>query len=188
MRTLFAGIVAGIAIFIWGALSHMLLPTGSMGLEALPNEAAVVDVLRQTVPAHGVYFIPGIDMRRQPTPEEERSWQARIKSGPVALLVYRPTGGEALAPRQLLIELLSNIAAAIVAAIVLSRTTAGYVARVAICALMGLFAWLSVNVSHWNWYSFTAAFEIAELVDQVGGGLVAGLVLGKLAPTRVANG
>jgi hypothetical protein len=93
-----------------------------------------------------------------------------------------------MSPNQLLIELLSNIAAAIVAAIVLSRVTAGYIARIAICALMGLFAWLSVSVSHWNWYGFSKAFEIAELIDQVGGGLAAGLVLGKMAPTRVANG
>ena len=187
MRTLIAGIVAGVVVFVWGAVSHMLLPTGSMGLQVLPGEDAVIAALRQNVTAPGVYFFPGADMSRKMTPEEERVWTAKLTQGPVGLLVYRTTGSP-LSARQLVIELLSNIAAAIVAAIVLSRTVAGYGARVVITTLLGLFAWLSISVSYWNWYGFSQPFEIAELIDQVGGWLFGGLVLGKLAPTRAANG
>ena len=187
MRTLIAGIVAGVVVFLWGAVSHAVLPTGTMGLQVMPGEDAVIAALRQNVTKPGVYFFPGADMTRKMTAEEERAWTAKIAQGPVGLLAYRATGSP-LSARMLLNELLSNIAAAIVAAIVLSRTVAGYGTRVVITALLGLFAWLSISVSYWNWYGFTAPFEVAELIDQVGGWLFGGLVLGKLAPTRAANG
>jgi len=48
---------------------------------------------------------------------------------------------------------------------------------VLIVALLGLFAWLSITVSYWNWYRFPSAYAVAEAIDQVGGWLCGGLVL-----------
>ena len=44
-----AGIVAGIAMFIWGAVSHMALPIGMMGIKMLPEESAVLSTLADKV-------------------------------------------------------------------------------------------------------------------------------------------
>ena len=43
--------------------------------------------------------------------------------------------------------------------------------------LLGLFAWLSISVSYWNWYQFSNEFTRAEAIDQIGGWLVGGLAL-----------
>jgi hypothetical protein len=43
--------------------------------------------------------------------------------------------------------------------------------------LMGLFAWLTVSVPHWNWYRFPAAFTTGEGLDGVIGWLLGGLVI-----------
>jgi hypothetical protein len=176
-RILIAALLGGLANFLWGAVSHMVLPTGDMGLKALPQEDAVVAAMRQTIHEKGVYFIPGMDMHKKMTAEQQSAWEGKIKSGPVALLVYQPAGGQTLSLRPLLIELLSNIAAALVAAIALARMTGGYAGRAFTVMLLGLFAWLSISVSYWNWYQFSDAFTRAEAVDQILGWLVAGLVI-----------
>jgi hypothetical protein len=49
--------------------------------------------------------------------------------------------------------------------------------KVFLSTLLGLFAWLSISVSYWNWYGFTGAFTSAELIDQLGGWFFGGLVL-----------
>ena len=36
MRLLLAGIVGGIVVFIWGAITHVVLPLGEMGIQNLP--------------------------------------------------------------------------------------------------------------------------------------------------------
>ena len=41
MRLLLAGIVGGIVVFIWGAITHVVLPLGEMGIQNLPNEEGI---------------------------------------------------------------------------------------------------------------------------------------------------
>jgi hypothetical protein len=55
-----------------------------------------------------------------------------------------------------------------------------YGQRVLFVALLGLIAWLSINVSYWNWYGFPTAFVLGEGIDQVVGWLLAGLAMAKI--------
>jgi hypothetical protein len=170
-----AGIVAGIVMFLWGLVSHSVLPTRTMGLKNLPAEEAVLSVMRKAVPEPGVYFFPGMDLTRKPTPAEQKAWMARIKSGPTGLLVYQPAG-EGFSAKQILIELLSNIVAGMVAAFVIGGLAGGFGPRLAASTALGFVAWFSISVPYWNWYGFSRAFSLSELVDQVGGWFCAGLV------------
>ena len=176
-RVLIGGIIGGVAVFMWGFVSHMLLPTGDMGLKQIPGEDAVVAAMKSSIQNRGVYFFPGADMRKKMTPEEQKAWQAKLEAGPTGLLVYNPRGEQALSPKQLLIELLSNMAAALIVAMLLSRLAGGFGSRALMVMLLGLFAWLSISVSYWNWYQFSNEFTRAEAIDQIGGWLVGGLVL-----------
>jgi hypothetical protein len=184
LRILIGAVVGGIAVFVWSAVSHMVLPTGDMGLKSLPGEDAIVAVLKQNVHESGVYFVPGMDMKKKLTPEQQKAWNAKIATGPTGLFVYNPGGSEPMSPRQLLIELASNMLCALIAALVLRRMSGGYFARAMVVCLMGLFAWLSISISYRNWYQFSDAFTQAEAVDQIAGWLVGGLVVaGIVRPT-----
>lgn len=46
---------------------------------------------------------------------------------------------------------------------------------------LGLFAWISISLSYWNWYAFPADFVVAEGIDQVAGWFLAGLAVAKTA-------
>lgn len=184
-KIVLAALAGGLVLFAWGAISHMLTPLGEMGFKNLPDEGPVLTTLGASIPEAGLYFYPGLDMKKA-TAEERAAWAEKIKSGPSGLLLYRPSGGEAMSPRQLGSELLSNIFAAWIAAIVVAMISAPFGRRVLVVGLLGLFAWLSISASHWIWYGFPTAFVAAELIEQVVGWLFAGLVIAKIVPRQSA--
>jgi hypothetical protein len=77
---------------------------------------------------------------------------------------------------------ISNILAAAVAALVAQLLAGGYWKRVLALSALGLFAWLSVNVSYWNWYGFPPAYVLAEGLDTLVGAFLSGLVIAKILP------
>ncbi|MGH8172856.1 MAG: hypothetical protein ACREPX_06890 [Rhodanobacteraceae bacterium] len=185
IRVVLAAILGGALLFFWGFVAHMLLPFSKNAMQQLPNEPVVLSSLQASVPERGMYFFPGMDMSKQPTPEEQKAWEAKVASGPSGLLVYRPSGGTGFSARLLISEFASNLLAALVAATVLTGIRASYGARVMTVMAFGLVAWLSVSVSEWIWYGFTTPFLTAELVDQVGGWLLAGFgIAAVLKPKR----
>lgn len=188
IRVVLAAIVGGVLLFAWGFVSHMLLPFSKNAMQQLPNEATVLSSLQTSVPERGMYFFPGMDMSRQPTPEEQKAWEAKVASGPSGLLVYRPSGGTHFSAKLLISEFASNLLAALVAAIVLTGIRGGYGARAFTVMAFGLVAWLSVSVSEWIWYGFTTPFLIADLVDQLGGWLLAGFGMAALLKPKRTRG
>jgi hypothetical protein len=44
--------------------------------------------------------------------------------------------------------------------------------------LLGLLSWASIEVSYWNWYSFSMPLVLMGLLDAVGGFFLAGLIVG----------
>jgi hypothetical protein len=176
-RILLAGIVGGIVMFVWSAISHMVLQIGEAGISTLPQEETLMNAMRETVREPGFYFFPGMDMSRQATPEETAAWEAKVRSGPAGILVVDPDGREPMPPSMLIIELLSNIAAATLAAFVLVKTAAAYGSRIVDALIFGLVAWFSISVSYWNWYKFPGALILSEGIDQVVGWALAGIAM-----------
>jgi len=177
MRIIVAAIAGGVVMFMWGAVSHMVTPIGEMGLKNTPNESAVVSTLQSNLTEPGFYFIPGMDMSKPMSAEEEAAWTAKYEKGPNAIVIYHPDGETPMSPKQFGVELGSNILAALVVALLLTWTAASFSKRVAMATLIGLTAWLSINVSYWNWYRFPTAMVMGELIDQVVGWLLVGLVM-----------
>jgi len=178
MRLVFAAILAGIVMFAWGAVSHMFLGIGSIGMKPMPNESSLSATLKTNIAEPGIYFMPGMEMSQRATDEQQEAWAAKYKEGPTALLIYNPAGEEPMSIKRFGIELVSNIAATLVVGMILSLGVAGISRAVTMSVLIGLVGWLSINVSYWNWYRFPTNFVTAELIDQIVGWLLAGFVLG----------
>jgi hypothetical protein len=177
-RILLAGTLGGLIAFIWSAVVHMLPSTQAMGLSLLnAKEAPVLASLKANVTQPGLYFFPGIDLASQPSESEKNAWVERYRSGPVGLLLYRPVGGEMMEPRQLIVEFVSTLACAFLAAAILTATVGPYFRRVLIVAALGLFTWLALSISQWNWYGYPFAFITLDLLDQAIGWFFAGLAM-----------
>jgi len=176
-RIVLAGFLAGLAVFVFSAVIHMALPIGHMGFRSLPAEDAVLSALRAGIHEKGLYLFPGVDMSKKMTAEEQKAWIDRYVAGPTGLLVYSPGGEAPMLPRQLAVELFSDVLAAAIAAFVIAHGSASFGRRVWIVTLFGVFAWLSITVSYWNWYRFPTPWAVAELIDQAGGWFSGGLVI-----------
>lgn len=183
-KILLGGVVGGIVIFVWSAISHIVLPLGEVGIKDLPNEEMVVTAMRANITDPGFYFFPGMGLSAGMSKEEKQAsmqrWQEKYRQGPNGILIYHPQGQDPMMAKGLLIELLSNIAGALVAAYLLAKAVVGIASfggKVLFVLLLGLFASLAIDISYWNWYGFPGSYTLVQIIDQVVGWGLAGLVL-----------
>jgi hypothetical protein len=181
IRILLAAILGGVIMFVWGAVSHMALPIGEMGLKGAPDNPALLDALRQNLTDHAAYMLPPMDLADE-SDSAIKAYAERYRAGPRGLIIYDPSGGEMMSPRQLGTEFAADLLACLLGAIVLAASRGGYIARVLLAALIGLAAWLSIDVSYWNWYRFPDGLALGSLIDQAVGWFLAGLGMAALLP------
>ena len=174
-KILVGGIAGGVVLFLWGAFSHVVLPLGEVGVRTIPDEATMMEAMRMSMTEPGFYLFPGEGA--QGSAEEQAVWRARHRQGPTGVIVYQPTGGEPMPPRTFLLEIVSNILAALIAAFVASRVAGPRWARWQIVALLGIFTWLVVEVPYWNWYGYPTDFTLAALVDAIVAWTLVGFVV-----------
>jgi hypothetical protein len=73
-RVLLAGLLGGIAMFVWTSLAHMVLPLGAAGFKEIPNEPAVLASMRASLgDQSGLYFFPGLGLGPDATPQQKQA-------------------------------------------------------------------------------------------------------------------
>ncbi|MGH7724166.1 MAG: hypothetical protein ACREOU_01930 [Candidatus Eiseniibacteriota bacterium] len=186
-RILLAGLLGGLVVFGWSAISHMVLPLGEAGIRTIPDEPAMMNALRTHVPGPGLYFFPGYDQKVERTKEQEeaamKDWSDRYRLGPTGILVIAPANRQPMSPSQFVVELVTNILAAAIAAMLLFLAAAAipkYSVRVLFVTMLGVFAFIVIDLSHWNWYGFPDTYTCAALIDQTVGWFLGGLVIARI--------
>ena len=184
-RKILAGILGGIAFFAWSSFVHLATDLGQTGLSELPNEQAVVNELKANITAPGLYFFPGYGLGPNATHSQKmaamKDLTPRIKAGPIGLMVYHPTGYDALSPRQMLTELGTNIVQVLLAVFLLGQTTiTSFAGRWRFITVAGILAAISTNISYWNWYGFPGNYTLAYISVIAMGFVCAGLVAAAL--------
>ena len=108
-RVVLGGLLAGVVVFFWGAVSHMAPPIGTMGIHQYPTRMECSLRFEARSPRPVFYFFPGMDHSKPATRSEIEAVFAKIKQGPSGILVIHPEGGDAMSPRQLGTELATNV-------------------------------------------------------------------------------
>ena len=78
----------------------------------------------------------------------------------------------------------------LIAAFILSAAVGSLMCRAAMVAMIGLFGWMAISISQWNWYGFPFSFIALDAIDQVIGWLLAGFLMAKMikpAPPQAAS-
>jgi hypothetical protein len=153
-----AGLLGGITLFVWGALTHMAIPFWEDVMHQIPNEQAVVDAMKNAGVQNGIYY----------------------GNQGLFLVTFFGKGmadGISMGPL-MLIEFITDVIVALFLAWILMRAAVnGVWARARFALVVGLMAWVAINVSYWNWYNFPFAYIVLEFVDTGLGMLVGGLVI-----------
>ena len=182
MRTLLAGIAAGIAMFIWSSIAHVATPLGMIGISTLPDESVTVGNLASAIGDKGGLYL-------FPMPSGGSAPSSSAATAPGGFLVFNPKSATSMAPKNLIVEFLTELAEGLIAAWLLAQTAIlGFAARVGFVTAVGLVAAITTNIPYLNWYSFPLDYTLAYSVIELAGYFVAGLVLAAiLKPGVVAT-
>jgi uncharacterized membrane protein YkgB len=186
MKILLAGILGGIAMFIWTSIAHLFLPLGEAGIGEISNESAVLSALQNNIGDQtGLYIFPGLGVGKSATRQEKneamKQMAAKAASGPSGILMYHPRRQFTFG-RWMGIEFATQLVQAILAVFLLAQTRIGsFGGRVGFVLVTGILAAITTNVSYWNWYGFPGVYVASYMLIQVIGflcvGIVAALVL-----------
>ncbi len=175
-RILIAGLLGGLAMFIWSAAAHMS-PLGEIGIGTVAGEARVTEALNsETEGRAGLYVIPS-DLE---APADR----------PSALVVFHPTNViGSMPPGKLIGEVAKEILQALLLAVLIAGSTAsGFSARMGIGAIAGIMVALTSNGSYWIWYGFLAGYTLAAMAIEFIAFVIAAGVIAKVLPHTPKTG
>ena len=193
-KTILAGILGAIVMFIWTAVAHMFTPLGEAGVSQIgaDNEAPLIDAMKANLgDRRGLFIFPGVNLGPNATRQEKNDAMKQMAEketkGPSGILMYHPTR-EFTFGKWLGVEFVTELIEAILVVCLLAQTRlTTFVGRVSFVTTAGILAAIATNVSYWNWYGFPKRYTVCYMFIEVVGfffvGIVAALVMGK----RTAN-
>jgi len=182
-RTVLAGALGGVAMFLWAAVAHMVLPVSGVGIQEIPKgEAALLEQLHATLgDASGFYLFPALGIQPGAGAAERNAamqkYDAKLAVNPSGLVIYHPPGEKALTNGQMISEFLTELIEAFFAVFLLSQTRlTSFGGRLGFITAAGILASLPTNMSYLIWYGFPASYTAAYMTIQIVGFLAAGAV------------
>ncbi|MDP2208191.1 MAG: hypothetical protein Q8K98_05365 [Bacteroidota bacterium] len=184
-KIIIAGIIGGIVITLWGFIAWMGLNFHKDTMKSCPEDEIFSHIFVNSMKEEGVYVIPA--MPDSQTEEAQKVWRDKIKSGPIVTIFFHPTGGDPTMMKDVLYGTIINIITAMLAAWILSRSTASkqsYFARVSFVGVLAIFASITIHISNWNWMYFPIKYATAMSADLIIGWILAGLVIAAFIKER----
>ena len=184
-RITVGGIVAGLVMFLWSFIAHMVLPVGEMGVNSNAQEDNVLASLK-SANAQGLYLMPGYEYFQSSSKsraEQQAAMQAvteKAKRTGSAFIVYRPDSGVEISPKTLGLSFFSDVIACWIFAFALWAAMPrirSFSMRVWLVTIMGLLPFVVCDFAYWNWYSFPGQYMLGKVLDYSVGAIFAGMFL-----------
>ncbi len=189
-KAIMAGAIAGVAVFVWTAISWMALGWHRIDVDSLPDQYEIMGLLDESINGKAIYYSPGFPGEEHGEIDEE-TFLKKAKAGPVLhFMVYSPEGFDPFSPVTFITSLFFNIISATLAAILLmltGSTLPSFKHRMLFVAGIGLFLALNGPLANWIWWHFPTGFTLVNMADSVITWLIAGAVLAWRLPGPEAD-
>jgi len=165
-----AGLAGAAILFVYSAISWMVLPWNEGTLKPFPNEASVSETMSHVMDA-GMYIYPG--------PESSEGGTMPTK-GPRVFAAVRPDPPPPMGPA-MGIGFLIDLVSALTAAWLLVQTSGlTYWRKVCFVAALGFLGAIFIQASAWNWFGYTGHFTLVQILDTTLSFGLAGLVMARI--------
>lgn len=155
-------VVTAIALFAWQSLSNTVLPWHRMTLREFEEPELIIAALDAAAPENGMYM-------------HERGVMAAVSFVPGV------TDKSALMGIALIRQLVLDLIAAFVLALVVARLGGGATRAAVTLGGVALAAGLILELGDWNWYGYPLTYALVNTADIAINGVIAGLLLGLLS-------
>ena len=175
-------------MFIWNFVAHDLLPIGEMGVKTISNEDAVRSALDTNLgDKQGFYIFPSGGYTPGMSGEEKKAAMKKAEeqtsAGAAGLLIYRPKRVFNF-PKRLAEQFATDFLLGLLAICLLARSQmTSFGGKVGFVFIVGIIASIATNVPYANWYGFPKDYTLGQMITQIVGfllvGVVGALVLGR---------
>ena len=112
------------------------------------------------------------------------------EQGPVGFVIAR-AGGPVMPPTMFIRGIATNLATALLAAVLLWAARlflCAYLQRVLFMTVLGALVGVTVHITYWNWMHFPADYTLVMVLDTIAMFLLAGIVMAAVVRERVVDG
>ncbi len=174
-KIILGGVLGGLVMFLWGAVSWIVLPWHDITLNTFTDEAAVADAVISNAPRDGVYVLP------DPGEAAAEKDAAAITAAPFLFVNVSRQGVDPQNPWLYIRSLLTQIIAATLITLLLVQTRGlRFWCRVGFVETIGILVAVLATLPMWNWWQFPARYTLVNFADLVIAAILAGLVIAKV--------
>ncbi len=156
IRSLVLGtILGGLVAFLWSSVSWEVIGWHEKTLLSFQNEDDVSAVIVSHMKQSGTYLLPAGPSQEVQSPEQKKAAET-IQMASALLLTW----------------------------LLLQTSGLRYARRVAFLAVAGLASGVIADLPNWNWWGFSGAYAVVNLIDYTITWFLAGLVIAKVAKPR----
>lgn len=190
-KTILGAVLGAIILFVWSAISWMIVPWPGEPLQSFTNEDAVIEAVKANAPRPGNYIAPNEPKRAPGTSDEQhtaaqQAAMEKMMHGPAVFVAVRlgPFG----MGKPLIIQFFVQLAAALIATFLLLQTCGlSYGKRILFVTALGVLIFLAAHVPEWNWWGFGGAYLLMEFGTLVIGWFLASLVIAFFAKGKAPS-
>lgn len=182
MRYVVGGLLAAVAMFIWGAVFWMSpLPMSVIGQST--DDAALGAAMTEHLPASGSYFVPGMG-------DDIETFNRLHAAGPVAVIHVDIDGSPAMDPKVFIKGFVHHLGVALLTAWLLAialgpgssgnPSLAGYWQRVGFVVLVGATASFAYDLGGTVWWPIGLDHGLITAAYNIVNWTIAGLILARV--------
>ena len=176
-KTIVAGLLAAVVIFIWNSMAWMALPHHKMVGKEVADSKPVLEYLKAQNLETGVYFFPGMTEMQN---DQEGVMQIYREGHFVPFMVYTADPKDPMMVGTMIMGFIYLVIAGWLAAELLTLAKAKLSGRgqeVLFILGLALFASLTVHMTQVNWFYFPFSYVLMDIIDLIVGWALGGFVI-----------
>jgi hypothetical protein len=178
-KLIIATLLSTVLMFVWNAISWMILPVHKESFKYSPNQAAVVECLAANLTEDGMYHLPYADPQAPDFNTQNQTVKENAVGKPWAMIVYGKSMPGMSVP-QFLYGILYYLIMSFLGAVILMAAgdkLTNFFQRLWLVMLIPIIVVLDTSLESMNWMNMPFHFEKGNIIDEFVSWFLGGSVL-----------